>query len=282
MSKYYTKDELTMKQYHALDALGNGSLVAFQESPAKYKWLLSAPEQPGSSKASDFGTALHTAILEPENYKAEILTGPTKTRTAQAFEQFAADNPDKTVLTESEMADVEIMKGSANAHPTFSQYLSKPKDNESSIFITCNETGLARKIRIDMNFAQYGADFIGDIKTTRSIADWRSTMKWKNPLYAYNYGHTASYYLDVASQFYGREINTYIFFVVQTTIEMGKYPVEVIAITRDELERYGFWEQMTDNLHSFAECNEFAVVSQFPDFGADDNEIEIITEDDNE
>lgn len=279
MKKYITNDKLSMKEYHNADGVGNSSLLAFEESPARYVWDKKAPKQPGSSKASDLGTAIHSAILEPTKFKTECLLSPTKGRNTAAFDALAAENPDKTVLVESEFEQIKVIQKSANAHPAFAKYINQEFDAESSIFVTCPHTGLLRKIRIDMNFAQYGADYIGDLKSSRLLSDWRSTQRWKNPLFAYNYGHTAAYYLETASLFYGRQINTYLFFVVQTTVEMGKYPVDVIEITRDELAEYGFIERVEINLEGLANCKDFAVNTRFPDFGIDIPEIEITTND---
>jgi exodeoxyribonuclease VIII len=280
--QYFTNDKLSMKDYHAYDAVSNSDLINFQHSPAKYKWAKTAPEMQGSSKAADFGTALHTAILEPQKFYNKVLLSPTKGRDTIAFLNLAKDNPDKIVLTESEMLQIDIMQKSVQAHPTFTKYLSQKFDSESSIIVKCSQTGLIRKIRPDMNFAQYGESFLGDLKSTKSINDWRTTAKWKNPLFAYNYGHGASYYLDTASIFYDRIIDTYLFFVVQTTIEMGKYPVEVFEVSYEELTESGFNENVENNLKNLAECKDFAVTSRFPEFGIDSHEIEIITGDDNE
>ena len=281
--RYLTKEQLSMKEYHASGGVGASGLKAFGKSPATFIWSQSAPEMLGSSKASDFGTALHTAILEPDNFDSQVLISPTAGRNTKATIDLATANPDNIVLVESEVEQIKVMIESAKAHPTFAKYLGQKFDPEASIFIECPETKLMRKVRIDMNFAQYGADYIGDLKSAKSISDFHSTQRWKNPLFCYEYGLSAAYYLHTASLYYGRTISSYLFFVIQTTIEMGKYPVDVIEITWEELEHLGFFEQFQTNFKALAECKDFAVTSKFPDFGSDSEEIEIITsEDDNE
>jgi hypothetical protein len=121
-----------------------------------------------------------------------------------------------------------------------------------------------------------------DVKTTASIEDWRSDTRWKNPLFTHGYGHTAAFYMDAMSAFCGEQIDTYTFLVVQKTINLGKYPVAVIEITREECERYGFFDEVYNNLDKYKEAlttNNWIENEKFPLFYvADDMSIEISEE----
>lgn len=266
----YHKD-MPMDEYQSAQGISNGGLQMIEKNPSKFAWIQNAPQDPTKSSAASFGTVTHTALIEPELFEGSFLIGPTKSRDTKAFIEFKGEHPDKLVLLESEYDQIRLTVDSAKADPTLTKYLSEMEfDPEASIFVDDPERpGVVRKIRIDVNYAEYGFNEIGDVKTTKDIEDWRSPLPWKNPLFAYGYGHTAAYYLDTASLHYGRSIDVYTFILIQKTAEFGRYPVEVFSITREELEMYGFFDQMNANLDEYEErknADDWVSVSRFPVF----------------
>ena len=252
--------------YHSSPGISNSGLLLIQRNPSDYIWSQNAPKDFTKSRSIDVGTAIHAALLEPERID-DILVGPTKTRDAKAFTDFCMDNSDQIVLTQAEYDMMRLSVDSAFAHPAFKGFIDAKGDCEVSIFAQDPEFDVLCKIRPDKDLTKSGKRILCDVKTTRSIDEWRSNIHWKNPLFTYNYGHNAAYYLDVASLHYGEQYDEYLFLLVQTTIELGRYPVAPILITREELQRLGFFDQYKANLERYSDClksGDWNHVERFP------------------
>ena len=268
--------KITNEEYRDLDAISNGELQQIGNNPADYIWNKSAPIDTTKTAAFDFGTALHTALLEPELFNdSVVIYDQTKTRETVKFQQFMQTQPkDAVVLLESEYDKIRFTVDSAMAHPTFKSYIESCEHKETSIIVDLQ--GVKCKIRPDMHSDKLG--IIGDLKNTADLSDWRDTARWKNPLFKLNYGHTAAFYMDAYEEYLGRPVNAYTFLVCQKSINCGKYPVAVITVTRDELEMYGFFEQVYTNLAIYKECvdsGDWNHIERFPAFGGLESEMQV-------
>lgn len=271
-----------MQEYREDEALSNHELQIFKNNPSSYIWNKKAPSDPAKADTSDLGTALHAKLLEPETYDDLIIVADVKGRNTVAFSKLQIENPDNIVLTEIEAEQVRIMADSAKHDPMFNIILGCDGQAEASIFVTCPNTGLKLKIRPDkvLNGFLGQPVTLADVKTTSNIDDWRNTAKWKNPLFTFGYGFTAACYLYVASIHFDIELTEYLFPIVQTSSQLGKYPVSVFKITKQELIEMGFWDEMLETLQYFASCkaaNEFTTFEYFPQFTSPfkDEEVEI-------
>lgn len=273
--------DLTNDQYRKESGVSNSDLMLIERSPSDYMWSLGAPRDTAKTAAFDFGTALHTAMLEPEKFNDQVIVySQTKTRETKAFHEFMlSQSDDAIILLESEYNKIRFAVDGAQYHPSVNRILTAKSDKEGSIFVMDKERDITRKIRPDLDYVDYGLPVLADLKSTANLSDWRQDARWKNPLFTHGYAHTAAYYMDTASIEYGIQINEYIFIVVQKTIEMGRYPVAAITITRDELEMLGAFDQVNHNLDTYATClhaNNWDSVERFPMFG---NDGEILIED---
>lgn len=272
--------KISMQEYRQHDALSNHELQIFKNNPSSFIWNKFAPSDPAKVGTSDKGTALHALLLEPETYNDLIIVADVKGRQTQAFQKLQFENPDNIILTEIEAEEVRIMADSATHDPMFKSLLDAEGECETSIFVTEPITGLELKIRPDKVCYIDGRPILTDLKTTSSIDDWRSRQQWKNPLFSFGYGFTAAYYLYVGSIHFGVNLTEYVFPIVQTSASLGKYPVSVFTITKNELIQIGFWQQMLDTLAEFKirkEQNSFTTTEYFPSFASmyDDGEVEI-------
>lgn len=260
---------ITMEEYRKAEGLSNHALQIFKNSPATYIWNLHAPSDPNKLTTSDTGTALHALLLEPETYDDLVLVVDVKGRQTQSFQKMQLENPNNIILTEIEAQQVRIMADSARKHPVFNSLLEMKGECEASVFVTCPETGLQLKIRPDKICWSPSWILYCDVKTTASIDDWRSEQQWKNPLFSFGYGFTAAFYLHAGSAFHGVELTEYVFPIVQTSASLGRYPVDVFVISKDDLIALGFWDEMLETLRYFKICqdnNQFNQMSQFPSF----------------
>ncbi len=254
------------EEYRSIPALSNHELQLFAKDPSLYMWNKNAPVDPNKSATAEFGKALHVMVLEPQNEAEKIMVSSVKGKTTAKFISEQVENPDKIVVTESEYDQLQVMKLSAMANPMFKRIFShKNGKGEQSIVVHDDERSIDLKIRVDWLIDSL--PLVCDLKTTADIDEWRNDRPWINPLHKMGYGHTAAFYLYVASLHYGKELNEYIFPVVQKSASLGRYPVSVFQITREELMQYGFWDKCQDNITRFADCyhaNNFTSFERFP------------------
>jgi hypothetical protein len=272
---------LTNEEYRAIDAISNGELQQIANNPGDYIWNKKAPIDATKTAAFDFGTALHAALLEPEHFNDSVtIYGQTKTRESAAFGKFM-ETQDKNaiVLLESEYDKLRFTVDSALAHPRFKYFIDSCTVREASII--GEYKGIKVKIRPDAFSKEIG--IICDVKSIVSLSDLRSDVEWKNPLFTHGYGHTAAFYMDVFQEWLGRPVDEYTFLGCQKTINCGKYPVAAITITRDELEMYGFFDQVHANIDTYKQCvesNDFNHVERFPIIRGYSEELQVSFEED--
>ena len=247
--------------YRGAKGVANSELKLIENSQSDYIWSKNAPVDATKNEAAQIGTALHCKLLEPERFDDLVIVASVKGRKTKAFEEMQSENPNNIVLTADEAEKINIMSASVMAHPSASAIINAKGDCESSVFATDPETGVLLKCRPDKDCVESLGACI-DIKTTADISAWRvkdsfgNNLRWKNPLFEYDYGHQAAFYLHVLSLHYGFEVNKFTFVVVSKTICMGKYPVGVFSVTRQELQAWGFWDRMLDNIEKYQMCHD--------------------------
>gem|GEM_PF-2063030 len=276
---------MEMPVYRDADFLANSDLQIFETNPSSYIWNKSAPRDNTKASTADFGTALHTAILEPHLFDSTIKVTDIKGRFTDSFAKFQRQHSNKIVLTEAEHSQILLMADSAMCDPMFNKAIKSKGACEASIFIQDKRTGLDLKIRPDKIIERDGNGVIfGDVKSAANLDEWRVDKQWINPLFNFNYGFTAAYYMYVGSQHYGYEMQQYAFLVSSKSSLFGKYPASVFIITKDELIEYGFWQRMLDALDDFAKrkkSGNFISFEKFPKFYIynDSDDIEVTYED---
>tara|TARA_R110000782_G_scaffold110586_1_gene199999 strand:- start:626 stop:1513 length:888 start_codon:yes stop_codon:yes gene_type:complete len=267
---------LSNEEYRDIDAISNGELQQIANNPGDYIWNKNAPTDSTKTAEFAYGTSLHTALLELDQFnKSVVIYDQTKTRESVAFGKFMKTQPESAiVLLESEHDKLRFTVDSALSHPAFKAYIESCEYKEVSII--GEYRGVKVKIRPDICSDKLG--IIGDLKSSADLSDWRDSARWKNPLFKLGYGHTAAFYMDVYQEYLGRPVNEYTFLVCQKSINCGKYPVAVIVITRDELEMYGFFDQVYSNIDRYKECiesNDFNHVERFPVFSGFDDGLQV-------
>ena len=197
--------DISDKEYRDIPALSNHELQLFAKDPSLYIWNKNAPRDPNKSQTADFGSVLHLMLVEPENFDDKVLVSSVKGRTTKTFIDEQISNPDKYVLTESELDQLKVMQLSAMANPMFKRIMSANGLGEASIIVRDESRDIDLKVRVDWLIDSMMLPC--DIKTTDDIEKWRSDREWINPLYAFGYGFTASFYLYALSLHYGPDIN---------------------------------------------------------------------------
>lgn len=249
-----SKVVMTADEYHVHPAIGSSSIKTLLRSPLHFKYAQENKEEP--TPAMVFGTACHTAILEPNHFTSSVVVKPkfegTGARTRA--EQWALENHGKVVVTADQMADIMGMLKSVAGHKTARALLTGGAAEES-YFDQCPDTGIVRKARPD--FLRQG-HIIVDVKTTTDAdpADFARTIA--------NFGYhiSAAYYLDVVTNVLGQKFDQFIIIAVEKsppyavsvhlldegTIDAGRYLYRKALKTLAECRKKNEWPGYPDQI----------------------------------
>lgn len=167
--------DLSNADYHALAAISPSRLKMLGRSPLHFFDAYRAEDReiPEPTAAQQLGTALHTAVLEPELWDATVAVPPhifdrrTKVgkELAAEFERQAAG---KIVISPDDADNVRRMADAIHRHLAARYLLSQPGRREASYTWTDPATGLACKCRPDWHSDD--RRIVVDVKTTRDAS----------------------------------------------------------------------------------------------------------------
>ena len=161
---------LSRAEYEAIPAANYSTLKHFNLSPAHAREYMIHPPEP--SKAMEFGTALHSAILEPTKFKKEYIVAPTVDRRTKegkaAWVAFEAEHPGGNYLSTDEMEGCNTIIKGIDENETATLLLRGEGKNEMCVVWVDEETGLLCKGLIDRFTSLFGWGVVVDIKSTVS------------------------------------------------------------------------------------------------------------------
>lgn len=185
--------DLKNEEYHAHEAVGHTMLSNMLTSPLVFKYAKENPQEPTS--AMQFGTAFHTALLEPERFAEEYITLDVDRRTKTGKEAWEnALNCGKKILTAAENEKLQGMLSNVSKCETVKNLLNCP--HEVSFFWQDKQTGIECKSRADALKALNGRYIIVDIKTTVDC----SAEAFARACINYHYDMQAAMYIDGISK----------------------------------------------------------------------------------
>jgi exodeoxyribonuclease VIII len=154
--------EMPAEKYHAVDALSKSMMSKILKSPAHYKAALEEHQEP--TKSMQMGTAIHTAVLEPQLYSQVVAVIPPdidgRTKDGKAWKE---QHKSRIHLTHAEDIDVQGVANSVRRHP-FWDIIHLDHRIEASVFAQDEETGIALKARPDLWVLEPA--ILVDVKTT--------------------------------------------------------------------------------------------------------------------
>ena len=153
--------DMPAAQYHAVDALSKSMMSKILKSPAHYRAALNEHQEP--TKSMQMGTAIHTAVLEPQLYSQVVAVVPPDIdgRTKEG-KQWKEAHKSRIHLTHAEDIDVQGVANSVRRHP-FWDIIHLSHKIEASVFAQDEQTGLALKARPDLWIEDHT---LVDVKTT--------------------------------------------------------------------------------------------------------------------
>lgn len=177
--------------YHGdRSAVSSSNLKLVLRSPAHFVALQQEPEE--STAALAFGTALHSALLEPAKYRAIYVAKPNvnrRTKTGKALaETMASVLADKVQISPASMAEVEAMVASARRHPRVVGMLQSGEAEVSYVWRD-EATGILCKCRPDW---LKDDDAIWDVKSCIDA----SPEGFSRACAKYHYHVSAAFYVE--------------------------------------------------------------------------------------
>jgi exodeoxyribonuclease VIII len=216
--------------YHSSEGISKSGLDMIATSPAVFQWAKTAPRDEEKLKAMDMGTALHCIILEPEEFADRFIISPSfnlrtndgKTEKKAFLED--CESLGKTIMDAEEGRLLNIMKESVMAHPVARYLMESEGQNETSLYWNDEDTGELCKCRPDRMLNDYTT--IIDVK---KVADME---RFTRHVEEFRYHVQDAFYSEGYRAIYGEE-PTFLFLAVSSTVNAGRYPVEVFDLTPD-------------------------------------------------
>lgn len=240
------------KDYFAAKAVSRSTLEFYARGMTDGDVRRMEEEPPEPSAAMQFGTAVHTAFLEPDSFEERVgLHLASKSRNTKAFrEQALGDpNPEKVWLLQPEYNQLQGMVTELRHHPLVKGIMQGAKV-EQALFWTDPETGVRCKAKLDI----MARTWLYDLKTTSSPYDFaiRESMQ------SYGYYRQAYYYSWGYECITGEAPDGFAFIFSE---KKKPYRVRVVRPDPGELERAK--EQIHIFLRRYAHCLERG---EWPDF----------------
>lgn len=238
-----------MDAYRADSGIAASDLSALKRSAAFAQLRRTTINKP--TPAMQFGTAVHTAVLEPNSFSRiydedpqhpEHGGYPRGWRNSKAYKEAVASLHDagKTPLSATQMHACEQIRKNVLLHSTGKLIADVQDDVEVSVFAEDQE-GRRRKIRPDMLLS--GASMIVDLKTTNDPGAFARTVN------KFGYHRSAAYYLDTINLLDSYE--HYLFLVVATD---APYEVSAYTLDEDTIEQGRY--EYTNLLAQYSACME--------------------------
>ncbi|MDR5867969.1 PD-(D/E)XK nuclease-like domain-containing protein [Halomonas koreensis] len=237
-------------EYHAGPGVSKSQLDLLSRSPALLKWSLTAPEDDEKKAALNIGDAAHAAILEPHRFRDEYAIGPDAPKNTKAgkaaWEEFEEQRGGRVALTHKEGRQVALMRDSVMAHPHARFLIESEGDAEASIYWRDPITGELCRCRPDKALPKMG--WLLDLKTTADMG------KFARSVYDYRYHVQDPFYSDGYAEHFGEAPRAFLFLVVSTSIECGRYPVRLFSLDQVAKDAGRFAYQR--DLQTYHECRQ--------------------------
>ena len=183
--------------------ISKGGLVELGTSPAHYQqWLVSKSD---TTDAMRFGTAFHTAILEPAKYEEQVVVMPEiNRRTNEGKKQYAdllaqVDAKRGVLLDKEDKDTVDAMRDVALATDTIRHLMARP----NPLFGNGIEVRLEGRDEEYTNVGLKGRpDFIGDdfILDFKTVTAPPTAREFKKVVWKYRYDMQDVVYRELARQ----------------------------------------------------------------------------------
>lgn len=225
--------DMPSDEYHAQPSISKTRLDLFARDPNLLTWAETCPVDDEKLNTFDFGDAMHAICLEPDRLKSDFVVLPElnlRTNAGKAEKaEFIEANTGKSILKPDEYKKLHLMYESVMAHPAARKIIEADGIAEGSYFFNDPDTGIDCRVRPDKVIEDAG--YTADLKTTPMLSKFMYSVE------DYRYYVQAPFYLDGLARC-GVESDHMKFLVIQSTIEIGRYPCMVVTLPKDVVD-YG-------------------------------------------
>jgi hypothetical protein len=161
-------------------ALSSSSIKTLYARPKDYEKSLT--KDLSNIPAIRFGRLFHSAVLEPHKLKTDYIFLNVKSRKNQTYDLALSENPNKFIMLQSELDEVNYMKEYIDFNVEASKLLSGGRAEVPAIGMLHNTPFRAK--------ADYlKEDVIVDLKTTSNMDEWiyDAKHKWHYDIQAFIY-----------------------------------------------------------------------------------------------
>lgn len=227
--------------YHSYpEGVSSSGLKEVLRSPAHYFFR----EQTEPTRAVEIGTAIHTALLEPERFKSEyVLLRGVKDRRASEYKEAVKVHGSELVLTGKEADNVAGMQEAVLSNPLMSSRLNGKGWRELSLLVREPETQVLVRVRFDLLLED---GYIVDVKKTQDARP----EAFSRAIDSYGYDLSAALYIDALKWATGEDA-TFEFAAVEEKLPHAHKLYQPCATTLEEGRR-----KYKEALAIFAECTE--------------------------
>ena len=224
MLKLGINDDITNEDYHGdREYESSSSLKLYLKDPKEYhnRYILKLPREEKYKGAYDFGSYIHSLILEPEKVDDEYAIFEGASRRGNAYKEFKAENEGKIIITRSQFLQAQSILEAYTEHQLASSMVTRGKAEQT----LCVELeGMKIKVRAD--YVKYGQ--IIDVKTTSDPVDRFAVGK---TVVRFDYDLSAALYVDAFTKYFGNEFEFYFLFINKMSNE-----IEVLKASKNLLE----------------------------------------------
>lgn len=220
---------LTNEEYHSGAGVSKSGLTLIGKSPLHYWSAYLDPEREPRKEtdAMKLGTAIHSAILEPDLFASDYVVvpndAPRKPTSVQRnakkpsddtiaaiefWDAFNADNEGRVIIDIDDYETCTSIQRQVRRHPAAIALLGTG-EAETSVYWIDNETGVLCKCRPD--WMNYQANVIVDVKS----AEDASPIAFQRSIFNYEYHVQAAWYIDGVTAATGHAPKAFIFGVFE-------------------------------------------------------------------
>ena len=249
---------LSWDEYRAIDAWNPSSVLPGRVSALEIDYQRRHPKQ--STPQMRFGSAVHCAVLEPDQFPLRYCMWEGR-RAGAKYDEFRDVNEGKEVLTLSEYDACLAARDSARKHPVASRFLTAGETEDAEVAVVWEDihTGLLCKSRIDLLLLT-----IIDLKTTKTkVADDRALTRIAS---RFGYHISMAARQDAISTLTGETPDVKLIFVEQ----LPPYDVRVKSLPDIVMgQGYDIWQNL---LSMVADCERTGI---WPGCDAGESELQV-------
>jgi hypothetical protein len=175
----------------------SSTLKLFLKDPREYhkRYVLGEEREDTYKSAYDFGSYMHSLLLEPEKTEDEFAVFDGATRRGKAYEEFKEANEGKTIITASQAQQAQDLYNLYHEHVDTQGLIV---DGVAEHTLCVELEGMPIKVRAD--YIKEG--MIIDVKTSSDPVDKFSAAK---TIIRFDYDLSAALYVDAFKKYTGKD-----------------------------------------------------------------------------